>query len=252
MIATRQFWVAKSGSSLEEYEDAFAVCQDTGLYAIADGATESSFSKEWARLLVTGFVTNYSCLRRPTTGRNRGDNLLRWLSPLQKAWYDGINWSKLPWFAEEKARKGSFASFAGLRIEYIDLPCRQGRWSAIAIGDCALFLVRDDSLKVAFPLTRSEEFGSHPIMLSSNPIMNHLILSDIRVKRGNYRTGDLFLLCSDALAKWFLQQSEDGEKPWSVLRNLSGQADFERFAMKLRTEGSVRNDDLTLVTLNIA
>jgi hypothetical protein len=57
-VSAYPYSVAKAGNLSEEYEDAYwplDVVEGTGelfRFAVADGATESSYSKIWARLLV--------------------------------------------------------------------------------------------------------------------------------------------------------------------------------------------------------
>src|SRR5687767_9899205 len=96
------FWVPKLGNSAEEYEDAFAYSAAEGLFAIADGATESSFADRWARDLVDQFVTSPPPVDAAQTA------FPNWLTPMQERWRNGIDWQNLPWFAEEKAKGGAF------------------------------------------------------------------------------------------------------------------------------------------------
>jgi hypothetical protein len=37
--------------------------------------------------------------------------------PLQSAWHESIAWDRLPWFAEDKARKGAFSALLAFRLE---------------------------------------------------------------------------------------------------------------------------------------
>ncbi len=53
-----EFWVPCGGNRPEDYEDAFAANAEAGRFALADGATESSFAALWAQLLVNDFVQN--------------------------------------------------------------------------------------------------------------------------------------------------------------------------------------------------
>jgi hypothetical protein len=59
-FAIAAFWCQKAGNGVEEYEDAWSVRQveETAgcRVAIADGATESSYSKIWATLLVESYI----------------------------------------------------------------------------------------------------------------------------------------------------------------------------------------------------
>ena len=56
------YWLPKEGSREDEYEDAFAPAQAADdapsefLCAVADGATETSFSGLWAQLLVEAYT----------------------------------------------------------------------------------------------------------------------------------------------------------------------------------------------------
>lgn len=242
----QSFWAAKAGNSPEEYEDAFALGIEAGRFAVADGATESLFAKGWAQLLTNGFAIDSIHLARIRRRENKQTYLSEWLVPLQKAWHEGIDWNTLPWFAEEKARNGAFATFLSL-----ELSDSLRRWQAIAVGDSALFLVRDDRLKTAFPLSHADKFGSTAALLCSNQARNHTVWKQIRVKRGDWRSGDLFLLCTDALAQWFLIEWAAGAKPWSVLRDLNTQEEFEKLALQLRSGKSVRNDDMTVLVINV-
>src|SRR3954471_6874062 len=152
------FWVPKLGNSTEEYEDAFAYSTDDGIFAIADGATESSFADRWARDLVDSFVT------KPPEVNGSSAAFPDWLAPLQQRWRSGIDWENLPWFAEEKAKAGAYATFLGLTIydpdqfkktTLLDRPASLFRkhdppqvwkWKALAVGDSCFFQVRDEKL----------------------------------------------------------------------------------------------------------
>ena len=175
--------------------------------------------------------------------------MLEWLAPLQNAWHQGIDFAPLPWFAEEKARSGAFATFLGMELEDAVSPGTPRRWKAIAIGDCVLFKVRSNQLKVAFPLSDPGKFSISPGLICSNQARNQNGWKEVRVKRGEWRPGDVFLLSTDALAQWFLAQKQAGNKPWSLVSNLTSQEEFERLATQLRTERLVRNDDMTLITI---
>src|SRR5262245_17879032 len=139
------FWVPKSGNSAEEYEDAFALNVEFGRFAVADGASESSFARQWARLLVDAF------LAQPPAAT--GEELREWVKPLQEEWAKGHKTKALSWFAEEKPRNGAFSSFLAMTLD-----AEADRWQAMAIGDSCLFSVRGKkNVVTAFPLSRSEE-----------------------------------------------------------------------------------------------
>ena len=254
----RAFWAPKAGHSAEEYEDAFwwdyppgADGRDTFRCAVADGATETSFSGLWADLLARGFCK----------GRLDPDALAAGLPGLQRVWRRLVGAKPLPWYAEEKVRSGAFAAVAGLTV----LPARDGgpegdgadspggRWRALALGDSCLFQVRDEGV-VAFPVAHSAEFGNRPALLSSNPAANAGLADRLPGACGDWLPGDRFYLMTDALACWFLRATEADERPWEALRDLAatgGSAGFAGWVGELRAGGALRNDDVTLVMVEL-
>ena len=267
-VRARAFWAPKAGNSAEEYEDAFwweygriAIRpyppgddgRDTFRCAVADGATETSFSGLWADLLARGFCK----------GRLDPDALAAGLPGLQRVWRRLVGNRPLPWYAEEKVRSGAFAAVVGLTV----LPATAqdggpegdgagppgGRWRALALGDSCLFRVREDAF-VAFPVAHSTEFGNRPALLSSNPAANAGLADRLPCAAGDWLPGDRFYLMTDALACWFLQATEVGGHPWDALRDLaatSGSATFTGWVGELRAGGGLRNDDVTLVMVEV-
>jgi hypothetical protein len=71
---------------------------------------------------------------------------------------------------------------------------------------------------------------------------------------GEWRTDDIFYLATDAMALWLLTQVEDGEPPWGVLRDLDTEDQafaFDEWITDLRATGEVKNDDMTLVRVDL-
>lgn len=251
------YWVPKLGNSIEEYEDAFAHSAHEGVFAIADGATESSYADRWARDLVDSFVT------KPLEVNAAKAQFPEWLTPLQQRWRFGIDWENLPWFAEEKAKAGAFATFLGLVIYDPDHlkrttlleraasmfrkhePPQVWKWKAVAVGDSCLFQIRDDKLIACFPVSKAEDFNSRPVLLCSNPANNTGVWGEVKFEQGECKADDLFILVTDAVAKWFLDQKEAGGKPWEILIGIRSQVEFQDMIARLRSEKAMRNDDAT-------
>ncbi len=217
--------------------------------AIADGATESSFARAWARALTEGFACE------PLSAKPDLTELMERVGPLQEQWHAGIAWDRLPWFAEDKARNGAFAALLTVRFETplagtesADSPDER-RWHALAIGDTCLFQIRDDALHLAFPLSESAAFDSTPLLLSSNPARNLQVWDQAQVLNGVFKPGDILLLMTDALAKWFLTEIEAGGKPWQTLSSLPDQNAFADLTMTLRAEHRIKNDDTSLICI---
>lgn len=246
------FWEPKDGNNEQEYEDAHAYFDFR--FAVADGATESMFAREWAKMLVGAFTSLPSFSLTSSVEQWR-----EWLEPLQREWSEMIDWDNLPWFALDKTHAGAFSTLLCLEFLEGDLPQQippaetsisgVKQWRAIAIGDSCLFHVRNDSVIERFPLDRAEQFGNRPLLLSSNSSNNQQVLDKIKTIDGDTQPGDLFFLATDAIAQWFLNECEAGEKPWSTLYNLKTKEDFAALVAQLRRDHGMRNDDTTLLVI---
>lgn len=245
LLDVQAFSVPKRGSSEEEYEDAFSHDVLLGRFAIADGASESSFARRWAELLVRGYVS-----LPPSLSRRRGQRLLEWLRPLRKQWSDSVPWATLAWYAEEKARAGAFASLLGLSVRSRASEPR-GRWTGIALGDSCLFHLRGPALLRAFPVARSSDFGNSPLLLRSIEDGRHSSLHSVLLAKGRCRPGDRFVLATDALAQWLLSATERGEDPWDAANSIVDQDAFADWVARLRADQLLRNDDVTLMVIEV-
>lgn len=238
----KEFWIQKEGNLPEQYEDAYAYDENLLLFALADGATESCFSKYWASLLVNNFVQSPFSFDSDLV-----HNMERWLQPIRDNWYSGIDWKNLPWYVETKARMGAFSSFLGLKIYEEE---KGKKIISIAVGDSCLFLVRDDRVEYTFPIKSSGEFSNRPRLIGSRLPSNRAI-SNISVEKLNIYPGDSLILATDALCKWFLESVECGQNPWKDL-DFGSIQEFREFITSLRNEGSMRNDDVTLLLVKMS
>jgi hypothetical protein len=244
-IGFRELRVSRRGHRLDECEDASAAAPERGRFALADGAAESFLGGLWARLLVEDFV--------------RADephpDWREWLPPLQARWAEQASPSTgsgeqengtanaLPWYLESRLlQQGAFATFLGLVVD-------GHNWSAVAVGDTCLFQVRDGQLELAFPLTRAEDFHSSPWLIGSRQSPAGVpCQQSVRVE-GDWRGGDRLWMMTDALAQWFLKETESGRMPWRMLEEVVSGTDegFADWVEEQRRAGRLRNDDVTLV-----
>jgi hypothetical protein len=237
------FHLVKAGNDPADYEDAFAVDAVRARFAVADGATESSFAAGWARLLVEGFVGAH---RAPWSN-------LAWLTPARQQWSAEVDALPLPWYAEDKRADGAFATFLGMAFRAPDSH-RPGIWRALAIGDSCLFRVHHGRLMRAFPLGHSEDFGNQPRLIGSRQGGGEIGHKRHRTG-GNWRHGDRFLLMTDALAQWFLRRHEQEAAPADVVAALLAESDaqaaFADWVEQRRSGEGMRNDDVTLVVVDL-
>jgi len=270
-------WTPKEGNSEAEYEDAFHppnLRDRKGRilrFAMADGASEGMLSGPWAKILVRSFCR---ASPRPTAASLRQvvsracDSWQTWLAAYLKKREEAGR--PVQWWEEQGLATGPFATLLGVAFLL-----REGtetcRWDAAAMGDTCLFGVSQDELRVSFPLKSSAEFGSRPVLLSSDPAKNARYLDRLVDTGGTAERGDRFYLMTDALSAWFLRQVEAGEKPWERLDSLflepesqdgdaptPGRGDlvgdetaFRELVLSLRRSGQMRNDDVTLTCIRV-
>ncbi|GAB4465032.1 MAG: hypothetical protein OHK0029_35410 [Armatimonadaceae bacterium] len=225
--------IPKRGEPEETCEDRFAVAGEPVLCAaVSDGASSGIFAGEWAQILAEGFV------RHAMTGEAE----LPSLDPFREEWQRQTGSTLLPWYMQAKRTEGAAAALVGVTFDNAKM-----RWSVVAVGDCCLFQWRDGVLLTAFPVQRPGDFDSTPPLLHTDPTRSgeHLIRQDT----GTYADGDEFLLMSDALAAWFLNEIERGRDPMVWLAKLATAKDFSDRITTLRDSNRLRNDDVALIHL---
>jgi hypothetical protein len=246
----------KAGNTNSEYEDAYwpvgpVLDESCPRFAVADGATETSFSGVWAKQLVEAYGAG-AFENPPDSG---------WLPELQRKWWSLVRDKPLPWYAEEKIESGTFAALVGLTLDCESADSYHGSWHAEAIGDCCLFQLRGGDILAKFPLQSAEDFTNSPILLSVKLGKQSAIDSLVSI-RGEWQCGDHFYLMSDAVAAWFFRALERDEAPWEIIRDLdndvhhpvsarSGMKSFRDWVETARREGLMRNDDVTLYRIEI-
>jgi hypothetical protein len=248
-IFVEPFWIQKRGCSLEEYEDAACPLERSEYQqkciqiAVADGATESLFARRWAEQLVHAVAVGDLSPRTLSKG----------IAPLRASWRGWLAGKTLPWFAEEKARQGSFAALVALELISEEAgEAQEGCWHAAAVGDSCLFHVRGKEVLVRFPIAKAEAFDSRPYLICSvgaaEEQLNEAMLN------GKWEKGDLFFLMTDALACWFLKHIDTGGSLLDLQGDFSsanGTESFPTWVESLRDQGSIRNDDCTLIRVVI-
>jgi hypothetical protein len=236
------FSCAKAGNAPSEYEDAW--CGSDGAsrcrVGVADGATESSFSGLWARLLVETYA------RRSEVGGDFFDQL----APARRLWRMRCHRDNMPWYAKEKLKSGAFAAFVGLELSVA------GRtWKAVAIGDSCVFQLDrtapDTRLVTVFPLTKSKEFAASPYLVGTKLGTIRDVRDHQKLAEGALRDRDVMLVTTDAISAWLLRRQEDGKPVWNEVTALSSQAEFDAFVASARQDG-MRNDDVTLVRVTFS
>ena len=238
------YWTPKQDTDPSDWEDGAAYSCASGWFAVTDGASTGSNSREWAYTLAESFV-------RETDSRAfQPAGFVEWLTDV-RAKFDP-NSSAFPssnvpqWVRQVGAQQGAFATLVGGRIS-------GDRLDAIAVGDCCLFHVaveslyeegRPDHLPMSFPLVDPAQFGTSPMLVSSTSGNERSLTENIRHLSIRVRPGDVVFAATDALAQTMLQNLGRPDF-WRLLTGV-GHRGFAVLCRDLRATGQLKNDDVTL------
>jgi len=244
-IQTSSFLLPKSGHEPSECEDAIGINEAALRFAVADGATEAFDSRGWARLLADDWV---QLAPVPQTPDDFCDFVAGQALRLHESWRS----LPLSWYAEEKARTGSFAAFVGVQLELEEsLPS----WKAIALGDSCLIHCRNGEIVTSLPIKRPEDFNATPMLVPSHASMQRMVRDKVVMGAGAVEDGDVLLLLSDATAYWYLKKESAASEAHSLFDGLIKTAPeqelCELFSQE-RISGSIPDDDIAVIRIAVA
>jgi hypothetical protein len=243
----RAFYAPKDGSTDAQYEDAWAATEAgeaSGLVtassemtvAVSDGASAAIFARDWARRLVAAFTTG-------ELGSGATDKQIAGVAVREGAlWRTEVETKATSWHAQEKLQTGSAATLLVLTLSGDDR-----KWSAFAVGDVCLFIVRGGKLKYAFPVPKSTGFDDRPALLSTEA---RAPFPTVKRFGNTLEPGDRVLLMTDAIAAWFLTDFEKKRRPWETLP--SDPETFAAFVQKERDAAKMKNDDATMIEILVS
>lgn len=245
-LRTQQFLLQKSGQAFAECEDAIAVNAERLRYAVADGATEAFDAGSWAKRLAHGWV-------EAQTPALDAEEFGAWVEALGKSLHDSWMGLRLAWYAEEKARSGSYAAFVGVEFNAAE---EQASWQAIALGDSCLLHCRCGQVLTSLPLSDYRRFNAAPVLVPSLTGLQRAALSRAVASHGLARDGDLFLLMSDAAAAWYLMMTEAGDERRAEFEALllagSKQEELADFFERERRSHRIKDDDVAVLSIEVA
>jgi hypothetical protein len=243
-IETQSILMQKEDCAPSECEDAISINAGALRYALADGATEAFDSRNWARRLVDGWTQAETAPLSVEAFYVWVEEQGRWL---HASWEDRA----LPWYAEEKARQGSYAAFVGLQLQVCDHALR---WRAIALGDSCMIQRRGNSICRAIPISDDSQFNSSPVLVPSLKSLQGAVLLHATSDEGLAETGDVFLLLSDAAAAWYLKLSKERKTVEEKFDSLLASSDigslYELFRQE-RHAKRINNDDIAILRIAI-
>lgn len=210
--------------------------------AIADGATESLFSDIWADILVNNYVNKGADLLNSSTLESVSQKFVYTAS--QKV-------LKMPetrqWFMYEKLERGTHATLAAVEfsstLETVQI---------LTVGDSCVFWCYGNADEInMLPELTAEEFGSFPDSICHLPKTWQSLEQKVLKKEITFQNNLQMVLCTDALACWLVKELETKSSIWEELLQISDYSFFTDFIETLREKNSIRNDDVTLVLINV-
>jgi hypothetical protein len=259
------FWLPKVGASAAEYEDAYWFGRgerhdDDLLFLrviITDGASESMLARRWAWRLITAFAGALENLGTEAGFIKAYEQAVAgWEAELIRYKQERADRNApIQWYEEPGLARGAYATLLAAEFRGA-ADGKDAYWTAAAIGDSCLFQVREGELRRAVPMGSSGDFNSLPALLSSSGTDADVLGRHLTIETGDLAPGDTCYLATDALSAWFLRMVETGEtkdEPWRPLRELDGgsQEEFKELIGKLRDDGVIRDDDTTLVRVDL-
>lgn len=243
-LDVQQFLLPKSGAELSECEDAIGINPDALRFVVADGATEAFDSRNWARRLAERWALD----EPPALS---AETFQAWAVAQGEALHSSWKGRQLSWYAEEKARSGSFAAFVGVQFE---LAGNGARWRAVALGDSCLIQLRGGAIRHALPISDYQSFTATPLLIPSASVLRPVLARAV-VASGLIEAGDVFLLLSDAAACWYLKLSLEGKplrERFDFLLAAAQNDELARMFEAERRERRIVDDDVAILRIAVA
>ena len=226
----------KSSIHFKHVQDKFCINNDIRCIAIADGTTQSFRSEFWSELLVNEFCQN------PTFNSSE---FLIWAKHLaEKIQFSNPKFSENQAIASLEKRKfnnGSTSTFMG--IQFIS----STTFKCISIGDCNLFLIRNNGEISTFPFDSIDGLNENSSFLNTANLLNEnpspIVFSN---KEINFEKGDEIILCTDAISRLFLS-----DRKWiKEIVSLDNFEDFIKIIEELWMSNLLEEDDITIIYLS--
>lgn len=247
----RVFQLAKDPLCPEDYQDSWHMDAERGVAAIADGVSSAIFSGPWARILTEAVVQH-----APDPSQSAA--LTSWVAQQRAVWSATILRENLSWSQRAKLRQGAFSTLLWLQLApLVPEPLQPSsatsgayHLTGFAVGDSCLFHFRAGELLRSFPLVSAKEFETDPMVIGSLDLGHDANLALLRLD-ATCSVGDLLVLCTDAVAQWWLANHESGRDfDWQECWDCTPQA-WQQSTLQLQAQREIRCDDCTVLLLRV-
>lgn len=236
-IKIKGFITSKKSELYSDCADNYAINQEHNKFAISDGVSKSFFPKVWSDILVKKYVDE------------KDWKYEEFILECQKEWQakidEIVSQSDVKYYTRNAyIRKApALATFVGM--QFIE---SEQKWIAQALGDSFLFFIPKDSNKIKIQLSSKSEpivFDNFPDYLSS---IGNSHKGEKKPIRGEKIENGTFYLMTDALAEWFIQ---DTEQAIQKLKNIQNQEQFLVTIEDERNTNRLNDDDSAILIIDI-
>lgn len=237
-IKIKGFITSKKSELYSDCADNYAVNREHNKFAISDGVSKSFFPKVWSDILVKKYVNQ----------KDWKDNN-EFIVESQKEWQSKIdeivNQPETKWFTKSQYNKKdpALATLVGLQFLESDQ-----KWIAQALGDSFLFFIPKGSTEIEIKLSTKPEpivFDNFPDYLSS---IGSSHKGEKKSIKGEKIKEGTFYLMTDALAEWFLLNTEQAKQ---TLDNIKTQEQYLETIANERNVNRLNDDDSAILILEL-
>jgi len=237
-INIKGFITSKKSELYSDCADNYAVNLEHHKFSISDGVSKSFFPKIWSDILVNKYV-------RQKDWKDTNEYIVE----SQKEWQfkidEIVNQSETKWFTKSQYNRKdpALATFVGLQFLEPDQ-----KWIAQALGDSFLFFIPKGSTEIENKLSTKPEpivFDNFPDYLSS---IGSSHKGEKKPIKGEKIKEGTFYLMTDALAEWFLLNTEQAKQ---TLDNIKTQEQYLETIANERNANRLNDDDSAVLILEL-
>ena len=218
-VTTLSWW--KTDHTQESNEDAYFLDIAKGIFVVSDGVSTQFFSRLWATILTQYFPENPLMSNDPF-------EVEWWLRPSQERYTaQAPDIKALHWSAQQKAKTGSAATLAAVRIKQIatDVSSPSALAELLTFGDSCIFIGNEKTqeVRIHFPVEQVSDFDKAPICVPSLPNKFNRkfhrcnVLSDVSLQ-----VDDVLILATDAVSKWILSSGAGSRNNvWQAFKEIA-------------------------------
>lgn len=251
-VSVSAYITGKDGYDIHTCEDSFSINTVNKTIAVADGVSQSLCPAIWSKVVVNNYVDNPECV----IYNNDNDDVTfdscfytKYCIEYSK-WFNTLD-ENSKFLISAKSSKVNYAAstFVGIRFND-DSTC-----DVFSIGDSVFFMYDSESCELkhcsSMDVEGKLEFDNSPEYITSDDNKNKygkVIYRHI----DNLKAGYIFIM-TDALAAWFYGITEANELKEAInkMTTFNCHNDFYAFVQELREKRRLKDDDTTLVVINM-